>query len=243
MANALTRVLPQECGAYVTGANTSGFKAIKDEYFNFAMGIAEISADGTFVITKQPRSNGFNGVVDVPQVTSQILYEIQNNVYLNPDVQGIIDDIKVEKIGTDRVRVTGVRGIAPPDTTKAAVCAVAGYQAETSFFATGLDVEEKFDTVRLQLKNNLPKATMDKFTTFDVTQYGVAAKDPESEALATATLRIVAQAKDVEAFGPHKSLMALIHTEGLGHYPGFMSQMDMRREWKSTHGACCCELT
>lgn len=70
----------QECGAYVTGGNTSGFKAYKDSYYNFAMGIAEIAADGTFVITKQPNSNGFNGMVTDVTVRSQILYEIQGNV-------------------------------------------------------------------------------------------------------------------------------------------------------------------
>lgn len=41
-----------ECGAYVTGGNSSGFKGIKD-YYNFSMGIAEIEANGTFVITKR----------------------------------------------------------------------------------------------------------------------------------------------------------------------------------------------
>lgn len=217
-----------ECGAYVTGANSSGFKAIKDSYFNFAMGIAEIEADGTFVITKQPNENGFNGIVDIPQVTSQILYEIQNNVYLNPDVQGIIDDIKVEKVGKDRVRVTGVRGIAPPNTTKAAVCAVAGYQAETSIFATGLDVQEKFDVYRLQIKTNLGEKILPQFTMFDITQYGVAAQDPQTEGEATAMLRIVAQAPKIEAFGPYKNLLALVHTEGLGHFPGFQNQQDTR---------------
>lgn len=44
------------------------------------MGIAEIASDGTFIITKQPNSNGFNGMVTDVTVRSQILYEIQGNV-------------------------------------------------------------------------------------------------------------------------------------------------------------------
>lgn len=64
----------------MTGGNTSGFKSFKDSYHHFAMGIAEIAADGTFVITKQPNSNGFNGMVTDVTVRSQILYEIQGNV-------------------------------------------------------------------------------------------------------------------------------------------------------------------
>lgn len=82
-----------------------------------------------------------NGVVNTVTVRSQILYEIQGDVYLNPDVQALIDNIKVTGLDKDRVLVSGVRGIAPPDTTKAAICGVAGYQAETMVFATGLDID------------------------------------------------------------------------------------------------------
>lgn len=130
-----------ECGSYVTGGNSSGFRAIMDTYYDFSMGIAEINNDGTFVVTKQPN---LNGVVNSVTVRSQILYEIQGNVYLNPDVQAIIDKITVKDIGKDRVLVSGVTGLPPPETTKAAICGLAGYQAETMLFATGLDIDEKF---------------------------------------------------------------------------------------------------
>lgn len=66
----------------MTGGNTSGFKSFREDYHNFAMGIAEINEDGTFVITKQPNSRGFNGMVNDVTVRSQILYEIQGNVSL-----------------------------------------------------------------------------------------------------------------------------------------------------------------
>lgn len=68
----------------MTGGNTSGFKSFKDNYHHFAMGIAEIASDGTFIITKQPNSNGFNGMVTDVTVRSQILYEIQGNVSNSP---------------------------------------------------------------------------------------------------------------------------------------------------------------
>lgn len=55
-------------------------------------------------------------------------------------MQGILDDITVTNVGPDRVEVTGIRGAPPPHTTKVAICAVAGYQAEAMYFATGLDV-------------------------------------------------------------------------------------------------------
>ncbi|KAL1412334.1 hypothetical protein Q8F55_000078 [Vanrija albida] len=213
-----------ECGAYVTGGNSSGFLAYKDEYYDLVMGIAEIEADGSFVITKQPpRAGKWNGVVDDVTVRSQILYEIQGNVYLNPDVQALLDDMEVRVVGRDRVRVDGVRGLAPPETTKIAVCAMAGYQAEAVVYACGLDVEEKFDTLKLQITHSLGgrDAINARFTTFDMTQYGVAAKDAETEAAATAMLRIFAQAESLDAFGPARSLKTMINPDGLGHFPGF----------------------
>lgn len=226
-----------ECGAYVTGGNSSGFLAIKDSYYNMTMGIAEINADGTFVITKRgwdisslTAEEGFNGWVTDVTVRSQILYEIQGNVYLNPDVQALIDDIKVTEVGKDRVLVTGVKGLPPPDTTKVAICGIAGYQAEVLAFATGLDVEEKFDTLRLQITKALGEEGLKQFTMFDMRQYGVAKANPNNEAEGTAMMRIFAQATSLDAFGPTKNLMRIINPEGLGHFPGFHWQMDYRSE-------------
>lgn len=212
-----------ECGGYVTGGNSSGFLKI-GPYYDLTMGIAEIDRDGVFIVTKRP---GTNGVVNANTVRSQILYEIQGNIYLNPDVTADIANILVEDLGNDRVRVSGVRGLPPPDTTKAAITAVAGYQAEAMIFATGLDVEEKFAVHREQIRRYFGKE-LAKFSTFDMTQYGVAAANPETEAQATAMMRIFAQAPTLDAFGPTKSLWPFVNPEGLGHYPGWQWQMDLR---------------
>ncbi|KAF8915632.1 hypothetical protein CPB85DRAFT_395668 [Mucidula mucida] len=75
-----------ECGAYCTGGNFSGFKSLGAERcIDLAFPIAEVSVDGTFVITR-PEEGDFNGVVTIDTVRSQILYELQGNIYLNPDV-------------------------------------------------------------------------------------------------------------------------------------------------------------
>jgi hypothetical protein len=160
-------------------------------------------------------------------VRSQILYEIQGNVYLNPDVQALIDDITVTDVGVDRVRVTGVRGRPPPETTKVGICAIGGYQAETMVFATGLDVKDKFDTYKAQIERHLG-AQLKQFSTWDMTQYGVSADNPKTEAEGTAMLRIFAQAKDIDAFGPIRNLAAITNPEGLGHYPGLAWLLDRR---------------
>lgn len=95
-------------------------------------------------------------------------------------------------------------------------------------FVGKLTRAEKFDTIRLQIKKNLGDKVLSQFTTFDITQYGVAKENPENEALGTAMLYIFAQAKSKEAFGPVGSLTALVHREGLGHYPGMHTFMDSR---------------
>jgi hypothetical protein len=151
-------------------------------------------------------------------------------------VQALIDDITVTEVGPDRVSVTGVKGIAPPETTKAAICAIAGFQAETMVFATGMDIEgecsfdtdsdsdnfvEKFETIRVQIRRHLGDK-MDKFTTFDMTQYGVCEPNPSTESRSTSMLRIFAQAPTKDLF-PNGTLMGMASSEGLGHFPGFHS--------------------
>ena len=80
--------------------------------------IAEIAADGSSVITKNP---GTGGAVTQDTVTAQLLYEIGEPAYLNPDVTTHLDTAKLTDLGDDRVQISGVRGSAPPATTKVAI--------------------------------------------------------------------------------------------------------------------------
>ncbi len=67
------------------------------------------------MITKHP---GTGGVVDVGTVTAQLLYEIGGPRYAGPDVTARFDTVALESVGPDRVRISGVRGEAPPPTLK-----------------------------------------------------------------------------------------------------------------------------
>src|ERR1700687_882757 len=99
-----------ECGAQCTGGNYSFFQDVPDiDHIGFP--IAEMHRDGSFVITKHP---GTGGLVSVGTVTAQLLYEIQGPRYLNPDATARFDSIRLEQAGTDRVRVSGVRGEPAP---------------------------------------------------------------------------------------------------------------------------------
>jgi hypothetical protein len=48
-------------------------------------------------------------------------YELQGDIYLNSDVKADVGQIKVEEVGKNRVKVSGIKGYPPPPTTKLAV--------------------------------------------------------------------------------------------------------------------------
>jgi len=109
-----------ECGAQVTGGyfGDPGYKDVPSpELIGFP--IAEVSRDGTVVITKPV---GTGGIVDLRTVKEQILYEIHDPAaYLTPDVTLDISDAEVTLVGPDRVRISGYRGHPAPPTLKATV--------------------------------------------------------------------------------------------------------------------------
>lgn len=213
-----------ECSMYATGGNFSGFKALFDNPHDLAFPIAEVQSDGSFYITKSPTANG---MVTRQTVTAQILYEIQGNMYLNPDVQLDLHGVTVKDVSHDRVTVTGAKGFPPPETAKCAIFAVGGYQAEAFAFATGLDTEIKFKMFENMARVWLLGQPQFKFTKLVFQHIGVPATDPKNELEATSTLRIFAQAERAEDFPPN-GLQALVEGLSMGTYPGFHRALDMR---------------
>ena len=128
-----------ECGAQTTGGNYSFFTEIKS-MTRPGFPIAEMHADGSFVITKHP---GTDGEVSVGTVTAQLLYEIQSERYANPDVVVRFDTIRLEQEGKDRVRVYGIKGEPAPDKIKVCMNYLGGYRNSITFLLSGLDIPEK----------------------------------------------------------------------------------------------------
>lgn len=84
--------------------------------------IAEVSEDGTAVITK---AEGTGGRVSFDTVRQQLLYEVHDpRRYLSPDVVLDMDSLRLDDLGGDRVRVRGATGHPRP----AALKLVAGYE-------------------------------------------------------------------------------------------------------------------
>lgn len=129
-----------ECSSYVAGGYYSAFKDLMDGCENLGFPIAAIEANGDTVLTKEA---GTGGEMSVGTVTSQLVYEIQGPLYYNSDVTANLEGIKLEQIGKDEVRMTGVKGLPPPPTTKVGITAPGGYQAEFHYLFTGLDIQKK----------------------------------------------------------------------------------------------------
>lgn len=207
-----------ECGAYATGGNYCGAREIEKQY-RVGYPIAEIDAEGEAVITKPVNTNG---AVTMDTVKAQFLYEIQGSHYLNPDVIARIDKARLEDIGPDRVRMTGITGLPPPPTAKLAIFTRGGWQAELSAFCAGLEIDAKVNMLRTQVLRELNPAD---FTTLDITAYGTAAVDPETQAESTVMIRLFVQADTKEAIERFKHA---IHYNGMQGYCGLHLAMDWR---------------
>ena len=59
--------------------------------------------------------------------------------------------------GRDRVRISGVRGEAPPPQLKVGLNRLGGFRNEVAFVLTGLDIEAKAALVRAQLETRLER--------------------------------------------------------------------------------------
>jgi len=128
-----------ECGPQATGGNYPFLDELPDmRYPGFP--IAEVAADGSAVITKQP---GSGGVVSVGTITAQLLYEIAEPAYVNPDVVAHFDTIELAPDGPDRVRMSGARGGPAPAMLKVATNYEGGYRNTMTMVITGLDVDAK----------------------------------------------------------------------------------------------------
>ncbi|HEY2691533.1 MAG TPA: acyclic terpene utilization AtuA family protein, partial [Streptosporangiaceae bacterium] len=128
-----------ECGPQATGGNYPFTDELPDRRYP-GFPIAEVAADGSSVITKHP---GTGGLVSPGTVTAQLLYELAEPAYANPDVVAHFDTLRLDADGPDRVRISGVRGSPPPENLKVALNYLGGYRNTMTMVLTGLDIEEK----------------------------------------------------------------------------------------------------
>jgi hypothetical protein len=145
-----------ECGGQATGGLLDG--GWQDVPGMEAMGypIAEVSEDGTVVITKP---DGTGGQVSVASVSEQMVYEIHDpRRYLTADVTGDFGAITLTEVGPDRVELAGVTGHEAPETLKVNIGYRAGFVGEVQFTYTWPDAYAKAQRGLEFLKERLKRA-------------------------------------------------------------------------------------
>jgi hypothetical protein len=202
-----------ECGPQATGGNYSWLHEITDRRYP-GFPIAEVAADGSSVITKHPDTGG---LVSPGTVTAQLLYEIAEPAYLNPDVAAHFDTLELAQEGPDRVRISGTRGAPPPDTLKVAINYLGGYRNTMTLVLTGLDIEEKAAWAEQELFGIL--GGRDSFAEADVRLLRFDRADAPASEQATAHLRITVKDPDPRKVG--RAFSNATMELALGGYAGF----------------------
>jgi hypothetical protein len=198
-----------ECGTQCTGGNYPFFTEIPGvEHLGFP--IAEIHADGSSIITKHA---GTGGAVTAGTVTAQLLYEVASPAYATPDVVARFDSIRLDDLGGDRVRISGVRGDPAPDTAKIGVIHLGGFRNAMTMLVPPPDIEAKAALIERQLRAALPSEA--------ALHLDLIRPDPGADRRAdgAARLRVAVTSDDPSAAG--RAFSSAVVELALASYPGF----------------------
>lgn len=190
-----------ECGAQSSGGNLlRDWRKVKG-LANPGFPIVEASADGTFVVTKHP---GTGGVVSVPSVTEQLVYEMGDpHTYITPDGIADFTTIQLRQAGKDRVRVSGIRGRERTDKLKVSIAYFYGYKAVGTLVYSWPEAYDKAKAADRILRQRLADLGLEyeqiltEFVGVDAT-HGPLAGPPTAD-LAEVQLRIGVRAKEKAA--------------------------------------------
>ncbi|KAL6072575.1 Terpene utilization protein AtuA [Balamuthia mandrillaris] len=158
-----------ECGCQATGGNftdwkdslagrllTSSLSPQEQEeakrkietgegWTNVGFPIAEVNADGSFIITK---ARGTGGLVSVGTVCEQLVYEIHDPAnYILPDVICDWTSVTAKQLDKDRVLVSGARGKAPTPFYKISATSLDGFKLSGTLMVGGIDAKRKAEAV------------------------------------------------------------------------------------------------
>lgn len=131
-----------ECGGQVAGGYFADppYKVVPNlERLGFP--IAEVHPNGEAIITKIPGTGGF---VTTATCTEQLLYETDNpSCFIVGDVVADFSKIKFEEVGSDRIKVSGVKGKAKPENLKVCLGVEEGFACDIMIFYGGPGAYER----------------------------------------------------------------------------------------------------
>ena len=123
-----------ECGAQATGGLWFNWQEAGD-LAGVGYPIAEVSEDGSFLLTKPP---GTGGAVNGDTVAEQLLYEVGDPAaYLTPDVVADFTSVEITERGRDLVQVGAARGKPATSTYKVSIAYRDGWAASGTLVVAG----------------------------------------------------------------------------------------------------------
>jgi len=143
----------QLCGGYYADPGKKDVPGLARLGFPFAV----VDERGTAVFSKLP---GTGGIINRATTTEQLLYEVADpGAYLTPDVMVDFTNVEIDDLGSDRVGIRGVRGMARPEKLKVSVGYLAGYvgEGEISYAATNAPARARLagEIVRERLRGKI----------------------------------------------------------------------------------------
>jgi hypothetical protein len=129
-----------ECGAQATGGLWCNWREVGD-LAGIGYPIADVAADGNFVLTKPP---GTGGAVNRETASEQLLYEVGDPAaYLTPDVVADFTSVTLNETARDEVRFTGARGRPATDTYKVSIAYRDGFASSGTLVLAGPEAAAK----------------------------------------------------------------------------------------------------
>ncbi len=129
-----------ECGPQATGGNFTDWRDAGD-IAQIGYPIAEVSSDGTCVVTKP---KGTKGLVSPLTVGEQMLYETGDpSAYVLPDVICDFSQVTLRQDGENRVAVKGATGSAPSQYYKVSATWMDGFRAGQTVLFNGYEAEAR----------------------------------------------------------------------------------------------------
>lgn len=148
-----------ECAAQVSGGYLADPGSVEvPDLHRVGFPLAEVSGDGSAVITKLP---GTGGRVDRLSCTAQLLYEVEDPAqYLQVDVVGDFSQVRFTELGPDRVLAQGAGGHERPEQLKVTLGYRDGFIGEGQISYAGPGAQARGELALSILPHRLQDASL-----------------------------------------------------------------------------------